>query len=121
MFPLYLDEDSLTRALVRGLRIQGIDVVTAAEAGNLGVRDEQQLAFAATQDRSLYTANVADFARLHDRWMREGRHHAGVILVRQEGMSLTGRLDALAHLMNTHSQETMQDRLEFLSNWAMGA
>ncbi|MBI4312975.1 MAG: DUF5615 family PIN-like protein [Chloroflexi bacterium] len=111
-----MDEDSLARVLVKSLRAQGIDVVTAAEAGKLGASDDEQLVYAASQKRALCTANVHDFARLHDQWMEQGRHHAGILLVRQR-MPLTVRLHALLRLLAAQSSETMGDRLEFLRNW----
>ena len=37
---LYLDEDSLRRALVFGLRARNVDVLMAAEAGMLNHQDE---------------------------------------------------------------------------------
>jgi len=46
--------------LVRGLRSQGIDVLTAAEAGMTRRSDEEQLGFAAAQGRTLFSFNVRD-------------------------------------------------------------
>jgi hypothetical protein len=121
VFPLYLDEDSLTRALVRGLRAQGVDVVTAAEAGTVSLKDEEQLSFAAQQSRAIYTANLTDFVRLHGVWLRAGRHHAGVIVLTDQRTPIGVQIRALVRLVNTHSLETMRDRMEFLSNWTAEA
>ena len=35
------------------------------------------------ENRCLVTFNVGDFVRLHNRWMDEGREHAGVIVSKQ--------------------------------------
>jgi hypothetical protein len=40
---LYMDEDAEERALVRGLRARGIDVLTIWEAGMVGRTDREQL------------------------------------------------------------------------------
>jgi hypothetical protein len=48
---LYLDEDAQRTSLVRALRARRIDVLTASEAGKIGISDADQLAFAASQVR----------------------------------------------------------------------
>jgi len=63
----YFDEDSLDHDVVDALRRAGIDVVTALDAGMIERPDEDHFAFAMSEGRILYTANVADFARLHAR------------------------------------------------------
>ena len=50
---LYLDDDSLDKALVKALRERGIDVVTTVEVGLDGSDDEEHLAYAAEQGRVL--------------------------------------------------------------------
>ncbi len=44
--PLYLDEDSMSKALAHNLRLRGIDVTTVAEEGRQGLSDLEQLEFA---------------------------------------------------------------------------
>ena len=58
---LYLEEDSMSHALVRGLRSRGVDVTTALEEGMIQRTDEEHLQCATTMQRSLYSFNVADF------------------------------------------------------------
>lgn len=117
MIALYLDEDSVRGSLVRGLRASGIDVVTTAELGRLGADDEEQLRFATSQGRTIYTANLAHFPRLHIEWVRAGRHHAGIILLPKQRMPIGAQVRALSKLADAHSPETMRDQLEFLSRW----
>ncbi len=117
MFPLYLDEDSLRHALVRSLRVQGIDLVTTEEAARLHTSDEAQLAFAVAQGRVIYTSNVRDFMRLHRDWLQSGRHHAGIVVLADQQASIGAQTRAFVRLMAERSPETMQDRLEFLDNW----
>ncbi len=59
--------------------------------------------------------NVSDFARLHYRWLEDGRHHAGVIVSRQRPIGEAVR--GLLHLAGSLEAEDMQDRLEYLTNW----
>ncbi|MGI8925684.1 MAG: DUF5615 family PIN-like protein [Tepidiformaceae bacterium] len=86
MIALYLDEDALDRHLIQALRSFGIDVLTAHEAGRLGCTDAEQLEFATSLGRVLYTFNVVDYARLHAEWLRAGHAHAGLILIHDQRM-----------------------------------
>lgn len=52
---LYVDEDAAQHAVVDGLRDRGVDVVTILEVGMASASDKEQLAFATSQGRSIYT------------------------------------------------------------------
>ena len=56
---LYLDEDTMARALVVALRARGADVRTVVEAGLQGKHDSSQLEWAAANGRSIYTKKDA--------------------------------------------------------------
>ncbi len=77
---LYLDEDTISRALIRALRARNIDVLTAHEAKQMGVPDETQLAFATQENRVIFTFNTRDFAQLHKTYLARGQHHTGIIV-----------------------------------------
>lgn len=117
MILLYLDEDSLSRALVQALRRAGFDVLTAAEAGRRGLPDEDQLTFAASENRAVYSSNRADFARLHTVWLETRRHHAGIILLRNQQTGIGVQVSALVRLSESVGDVGLGDRLEFLANW----
>lgn len=85
---LYMDEDSLSRALVRALHIRGVDVVTAEEAGMIEQDDEQHLAYATEQGRVLCSFNIRDFHQLHTVYLTQERSHAGMILAPQQRYSV---------------------------------
>jgi hypothetical protein len=79
--------------------------------------DGEHLAFAAAQDRVLFTANQGDFCRLHASYMTEGRSHAGIIVLPQQRYDVGEQVRRLRRLLEAHTQESMRDRLEFLSAW----
>ncbi len=79
---LYCDEDVMEE-IAEALRQRGYDAVSAAEAGMLGRRDEEQLEYATRQNRALLTHNATDYIRLADAWFRTGKEHAGIILSSQ--------------------------------------
>lgn len=115
---LYLEEDSQDRDLVAALRARGTDVMTASEAGLIERFDEEQLAWASAQGRTLYSFNVGDFYQLHTLWLNRGRSHAGVILARQQRYSVGEQMRRLLKLTAARSAEAMKDAVEFLSAWS---
>lgn len=76
--------------------------------------DDEQLEFAAAQGRVLITSNMADFARLHGEWTNAGKHHVGIILVRQQRWGPGELARRIIRLLMPLSIEDMQGRLEFL-------
>lgn len=113
---LYLDEDILERSLVKALRKAEIDLVTTAEANNLGRADEEQLQWATRQERTIYTLNVGDFCNLHKIYMVQGRQHTGIILGKQT-YSIGQQLQAFLRLLSLKSAEDMKNQREFLGNF----
>ena len=91
-------------------------MTTTMEAGMAGRADEQQLEWAASNSRALYSFNRGDFYSLHTNWLREGRHHSGIILSRQ-GLSVGEQMRRLLRLVAARSAEDMQNNIEFLTTW----
>jgi hypothetical protein len=112
---LYLDEDAQRTSLIRALRARQVDVLTANESELAGVSDADQLAFAASQNRVIFTFNRGDFLRLHTECLRDGRHHAGIIVSDQLEIGVVIR--RLLKLLDGRSAGQMHDRVEFLGNW----
>jgi len=77
MARLYADEQ-FPRKVSELLRTMGHDVLTVQEAGNanLGIPDEEVLAFAIFDNRAVITLNRQDFSRLH----RANSQHWGIIV-----------------------------------------
>ncbi len=57
---LYLDED-IHKRVAYALRLRGFDVVSTSEAGNTGLSDFEQLAYAVAEKRVLVTCNISEF------------------------------------------------------------
>jgi predicted nuclease of predicted toxin-antitoxin system len=77
MARFYADEQ-FPFQVVELLRNLGHDVLTVQEAGNANQRipDDQVLAFAVNQERSILTINRVDFIRLH----RRDNEHFGIVV-----------------------------------------
>jgi hypothetical protein len=112
---LYFDEDAQRTNLARALRSRQIDIITCNEAGLGEVDDLAQLAFAAAENRVLFTFNTKHFTRLHRDYLISGRSHSGIIVSKQlETGTLFRRL---LKLIQERSAEDMRDRIEYLGNW----
>lgn len=113
---LYVDEDSQDSTLMRALRSRGVDVIAASEAGMNGRPDEEQLRWASSHNRVLYSCNVRDFYKLHTSTLTSGESHAGIILAPQQQYSIGEQLRRLLKLI-AKSAENMRSQVEFLSKW----
>ena len=104
---LYLDRHIMGRLAV-DLRGRGYDVLRTEEAGKDTASDEEQLAFAAAENRAVLTFNIRDFAPLHEAWQAAGRPHAGVIVSQQLGRRDYGLLlQRMLRLLDHFTREEM--------------
>jgi hypothetical protein len=55
-------------------------ISTERDAGNLGLSDEEQLAFAHLQGAVIFTHDD-DFLKIAHNWLAAGRDHSGIIYV----------------------------------------
>ena len=112
---LYLDEDAQRTTLVRALRARQVDVLTASEAGTIGMADAEQLEFAVSRNRTVFTFNRGDFAKLHTEYLQHEQDHLGIIVSDQLEIGIVIR--RLLRLLDARSAADMRNWLEFLSNW----
>jgi hypothetical protein len=103
----YTDEH-VGRAVVRGLRQRGADVLTVPEAGLLGASDEEHLERARAEGRVLFTQDE-DFLRLH----AAGVSHAGIAYAPQ-GTSIGDIIRGLILIHQLLEAEEMIGHVEYL-------
>jgi len=113
----YFDEDTMDADLVHALRIRGVEVTTALEQGMIRRDDIDHLELATSQQRVLYSFNVGDFQHLHIHYMTQSKHHAGIVLARQQRYSVGEQMRHLLKILAYLSAEEMHDRIVFLSAW----
>ena len=77
--------------------------------------DLEQLTFAISQNRTIFSFNRGDFLQLHTMFLKDGRHHAGIIVSDQLEISVVIR--RLLKLLDARSAEQMQNWVEFLGSW----
>ena len=78
---LYLNENIPVR-LVKLLLNIGILAVHTINVSNQGVDDEFQLQYAADRKYILISHNRKDFKHLHKEWIRKGKSHSGILVMR---------------------------------------
>lgn len=111
---LYLDED-VAAPLAEALRQRGMDILTTQEARRSESKDEEQVAFAVEQHRSILTHNKRDFVIIHKAHLDAGKAHWGIIVADQKPVGQLMRM--ISRLWFTLPAEKMKNHLEFLSNW----
>ena len=104
----YLDQNVLG-GTAQGLRAQGIDVLTAHEAGRCGRPDPDQLAFAAGEGRVLVTFD-RDYLVLH----ASGSPHAGIAWCRSTAYDVGRLVHALEILHGVLTTTEMLNHVEYL-------
>jgi hypothetical protein len=77
MLPGYVDQ-CVNRRITAGLRLKGLELVTAQERKQCATDDQVLLEVATAENRLLLT-NDADFLRLHKEWMTLGKSHSGIV------------------------------------------
>ena len=112
---LYLDEN-IHGSLLAQLRRRGIDVVAPMEVDMLAKSDEQQLAYAAANQRAILTFNVRHFERVHADFLMAGHEHWGVLLSTEEHVGVL--VHRLLRLVNTLSAEDLKNQARWLSEFS---
>ena len=87
------------------------------EAGNALLSDRLQLEYATANGLTIYTANYADFARLHNEWMSGGRHHAGIIGRVRQRVGVGTEIRALLALAAQFDPDDLRDSFVHLDRY----
>ena len=104
----HLDEN-VSHAIAEGLRRRGIDVTTTPEAGMIGLSDEEQIAFATTKERVIFTQDT-DFLRMS----RTGIHHNGIIYCQQKSRTIGDIVRGITLIWEYLEPEEMTNKVEFI-------
>ena len=103
----YLDE-SVHVAVAYGLKRRGVDAISAKDAGNLGLSDEEQLKYAIKNDFVIVTHD-ADFLSL-----AMDHEHKGIAFVHQHKYTIGELIRNLKLLWDIVEQKDMENHVEFL-------
>lgn len=111
---LHLDADTSSKALHHALLERGHDVTRTPVAWMpLDATDEQQLLGATAQGRAIFTYNIRDFITLGEKYP----HHAGIILARQQSLTLNELIHALDRVLRETDAEQWNGQTRWLNEW----
>ena len=113
----YFDDNCADVRVLSGLRADGLVVESPVDAGISGASDDQHLEYASARAMTLVTADRGDFARLSAAWLKSGRHHAGIVIIKQQHLSAGEQRRRLRRLAQALDEDAMGDRVEYLSRW----
>jgi predicted nuclease of predicted toxin-antitoxin system len=102
-------DENVSNAVAVSLRRRGIDVTTMPEQNLISASDEEQLAFARSQQRVIFTQDE-DFLRLH----QANVPHAGITYCHQGTRSIGEIVKSLALIWEWVEAEDLANQVEFL-------
>ena len=111
---LYLDEHLSPRLAVQ-LRNHGFDVLSCRDVAMLAKSDDEQLAFAADEQRALVTFNFRDFMVLYNSYLANEKEHFGIIFSTEESTGVL--LHRLLKLLNSISAEELKNQIRWLNEF----
>lgn len=109
---LYMDHN-VRGAVTTGLRVRGLDVLTAREDGWHEAADPDLLDRAGDLKRVLFTHDEDLLAEAAGR-QRAGRSFHGVIYVHQEGLGIGETIDQLELIASASNADELVNRVLFL-------
>ena len=108
---LFIDEDVHDK-LAGVLRSCGIDAINAREVNRKGSSDEEQLRYAISQKRAIFSFNIVDYERLAVKLFNENKTHFGIIVSPQRGFGRT--LNKSLNLLGDISADRLKNQLIYL-------
>lgn len=104
----FFTDEHVARAVVRGLRHRGVDVLTVQEANMLGASDQEHVEYARAESRVVFSQDQ-DFLALH----ASGLEHAGIAYAPQ-GMSIGDIIRGLMLIHQVLDADDMKGHVEYL-------
>ena len=109
---VYTDE-SVPTAIASGLQRRGLEAWSARDAGNLGMSDEAQLAYARDYRATIVTHDH-DFLGIAHEWKVQGREHWGIAYVHEDKFSIGESVHRLFDFSRILDPEDLRNQLLFL-------
>lgn len=104
----YYTDEHVSKAIIRGLRQRGIDVLSVPGANMLGASDEEHLALAMAEGRVIFTHDD-DFLR----FAAAGTPHAGMVYASRQ-ISVGETIRGLMLIHQILEAEEMTNMIEYL-------
>lgn len=105
---VFYTNESVNIAVAEGLKRRGVKVITARDAGNLGLSDEEQFEYARQKGMVIVTHDD-DFLSLYSEL-----EHKGIVFLHQQKNSIGDMIRNLKLLWDVVEQKDMKNHVEFL-------
>lgn len=105
---IFYTNESVHITVAEGLKRRGLKALTARDAGNLGLSDEEQIKYARKRKLVIVTHDD-DFLSL-----ATTGEHAGIVYAHQQKYSIGELIKNLKLLWDVLEHENMKDHVEFL-------
>lgn len=103
----------IPRSIVTGLRLRGVDVLTAQQDGMAEAEDSELLDRAAELDRFVFTHDD-DFLKETSLRLRSGENFSGVVFAHQLRAPIGTCIDDLELISKTCDASDLVNRIEFI-------
>lgn len=108
---LYLDED-VDVLIAELLRVRGFTALTTRDAGQRQNSDNEQLAYAISQQKAFLTHNRIDFEELAKQYFENNQNHYGIIIaVRRSPHEIVKRL---LIILDQVTVDEMQNQIRYI-------
>jgi len=108
----YYFDAPVNKAIVNGLRLRGVEAITAQEDG-LGDAPDTKILERVTELSRLLVTTDYDFLVLADLWLKEGRSFSGVIFLKP-GLSIGYVVEELEFFAKAGEPEDFKNKVIFL-------
>jgi len=112
MVTLYMDQH-VPAAITVGLRLRGVDVLTAADDGSSMLEDEALLERATSLGRVLFSQDE-DLLAIAQQRLRAGREFGGLVYAHQLAISIGQAVRDLELVSKVLDPDDMRNRVEYL-------
>jgi hypothetical protein len=112
MLAFFMDQH-IRIEITEGLRLRGIDVLTAFEDGRSDADDDVLLDRATALGR-VFVSQDQDLLRITSKWQQLGRAFAGVTFAIQQDIDIGGTIEYLELIAHAMSAEEMRNHVEYL-------
>lgn len=109
---IYTDE-RVPVAVAAGLQRRHVAAISARDAGNLGLTDEEQFAYATLHHMVIFTHDT-DFLRLASIRAESGEDHWGIVYAHQNKVTIGDCIHRLKEIADLLAPEDLRNHIEFL-------
>lgn len=113
--PRYLLDENLSTAIAIAARRRGLDVVSSHEVGLDGKSDEEQLRWAAADDRALVTRDRRDLSVIAAEFFARGESHRGIVLL--PNSLPDGDVGGIVRALEAHARRRPAGMQPFTVEW----